>query len=43
MTEQPNQDPKFSKFHGIDREKIDWYPVIDESRCVGCGLCVTTM
>jgi len=42
MNEQPKQDPKFSKFHGIDREKIDWHPVIDESKCVGCGLCVTT-
>jgi len=42
MNEQPKQDPKFSKFHGIEREKIDWYPVIDESKCVGCGLCVTT-
>lgn len=33
---------KFTKFHGIDRDKIDWYPVIDESKCIGCGMCVTT-
>jgi ferredoxin len=35
-------DPKFAKFHGIDRDKIDWHPKIDESKCVGCGLCVTS-
>jgi ferredoxin len=35
-------DEKFSKWHGIAREKIDWHPVIDESKCIGCGLCVTS-
>lgn len=34
--------PNFDKWHGIDRNKIDWHPVINESKCVGCGLCVTT-
>jgi len=24
------------------QKKIDWYPVIDESKCIGCGMCVTT-
>ena len=33
---------KFDKWHGIDRKKIDWYPVIDESKCIGCGLCATS-
>jgi len=37
-----NQDPKFAKFHGIDRDKINWHPTIDESKCIGCGLCATT-
>jgi formate hydrogenlyase subunit 6/NADH:ubiquinone oxidoreductase subunit I len=32
----------FNSWHGIDRNTIDWYPVIDESKCVGCGLCATT-
>jgi formate hydrogenlyase subunit 6/NADH:ubiquinone oxidoreductase subunit I len=41
MSEQKNQG-QFDKWHGIDRKKIDWYPVIDESKCIGCGLCVTT-
>jgi len=42
MNEEQKKDPKFAKFHGIDRDKIDWYPKIDESKCVGCGLCATT-
>jgi formate hydrogenlyase subunit 6/NADH:ubiquinone oxidoreductase subunit I len=41
MSEQKNQG-QFDKWHGIDRKNIDWYPVIDESKCIGCGLCVTT-
>ncbi len=32
----------FSKWKGIDRKEIEWYPIIDEKRCVGCGICVTT-
>jgi len=35
----PNQ---FDKWHGIDRNAIDWHPVIDESKCIGCGMCATT-
>ena len=27
---------------GIDRAKIQWNPVVDETRCVGCGACVIT-
>jgi len=33
---------QFAKWHGVDRIAIDWQPNIDESKCVGCGLCVTT-
>ena len=33
---------KFNEWHGIDRNKIDWFPVVDEEKCIGCGLCVTT-
>jgi len=39
--EKSNKDSKFAKFHGIDRDKIDWHPVIDESKCIGCGMCAT--
>ena len=36
------KDKKFTEWHGIPREKINWNPVIDENKCIGCGLCVTT-
>jgi len=42
MNEEKNQDPKFAKFHGIDRDKIDWHPTVDESKCIGCGMCATS-
>lgn len=37
-----NQDSKFSKFHGVDRSKIDWHPTVDENKCIGCGICATS-
>ena len=40
--DNPTQDPKFTKWHGIDRDTIDWHPTIDESKCIGCGTCATT-
>jgi len=42
MNEEQKQDPKFAKFHGVDREQIQWNPVIDESKCIGCGMCATS-
>ena len=42
MNEQQKQDLKFAKFHGVDREQIQWNPVIDESKCIGCGMCATS-
>ncbi len=30
----------FSKWMGIDRKKIEWYPIVDEKNCVGCGMCI---
>ena len=32
----------FSKWRGIDRKEIEWYPIIDENKCIGCGMCITT-
>ena len=32
----------FDTWCGIDRSTIQWNPTVDESKCVGCGLCVTT-
>lgn len=34
--------PRFRTWHGIDRKEIEWYPRIDEDKCIGCGLCVVT-
>jgi len=42
MNEQQKQDPKFTKFHGVDRDKIQWNPEMDESKCIGCGMCATS-
>lgn len=35
-------DEKFAKWNEIDRETINWNPKVDENKCVGCGMCVTT-
>ncbi|MEM7815169.1 MAG: 4Fe-4S binding protein [Candidatus Aenigmatarchaeota archaeon] len=32
-------EKRFTEWHGIPREKIDWHPTIDESKCIGCGMC----
>ncbi|MHA1506623.1 MAG: metalloregulator ArsR/SmtB family transcription factor [Candidatus Asgardarchaeia archaeon] len=31
----------FSKWQGIDRKEIEWYPIIDEKKCIGCAICIT--
>ena len=36
------KDKKFSEWYGINRNKINWGPIIDNKKCIGCGLCVTT-
>ena len=33
---------KFAYWNGIPREEINWYPTVDESKCVGCGMCVVS-
>ncbi|OYT64498.1 hypothetical protein B6U74_05405 [Candidatus Bathyarchaeota archaeon ex4484_205] len=35
-------DPKFAYWKGIPREEITWHPTVDESKCTGCGMCVTS-
>jgi len=39
---QPIGNPQFDKWHGVDRSSIDWQPEINESKCIGCGLCAAT-
>jgi NAD-dependent dihydropyrimidine dehydrogenase PreA subunit len=33
---------KFAKWKGVPREEIDWHPTINESKCMGCGMCFTS-
>ena len=28
-------------WHGIPRENIKWHPTVDDSKCIGCGMCAT--
>jgi NAD-dependent dihydropyrimidine dehydrogenase PreA subunit len=37
-----NLNEKSTKWKGIVREEIKWNPTIDESKCTGCGMCVTS-
>lgn len=30
---------KYGKWHGIPREQIPWYPVVDSEKCKGCKEC----
>jgi len=34
-------DSKSKNYHGIPRDQIDWFPSIDEARCVSCLACVS--
>jgi formate hydrogenlyase subunit 6/NADH:ubiquinone oxidoreductase subunit I len=36
------QTKKFAEWHGIERRGIAWFPVVDESKCTGCGMCAST-
>lgn len=40
MNESKIKDKKFTEWHSIPREKIKWHPTVDESKCIGCGMCV---
>ncbi len=37
-----NLPSSFAIWHGMERSNIDWHPTVDESKCMGCGLCVVT-
>lgn len=35
-------DKKFAFWKNIPRKEISWHPVINEDKCGGCGMCVTS-
>jgi len=35
-------EKRFATWKGIPREEIDWHPTVDDARCAGCGMCVTS-
>ncbi len=37
-----NLPEKYAQWKDIPREEIHWHPYIDESKCVGCGMCITS-
>lgn len=40
MQQTQKLDEKFAMWNGIPRQEIEWSPKIDESQCIGCGMCV---
>ncbi|MEM4204276.1 MAG: ferredoxin family protein [Candidatus Methanomethylicaceae archaeon] len=36
------KDLSQSKWHGIPRQDIAWYPTVDADACIGCELCYVT-
>jgi NAD-dependent dihydropyrimidine dehydrogenase PreA subunit len=36
------EEKKQQTWHGIPREDIPWFPVVDADTCIGCTLCYTT-
>mgnify|MGYP005862930509 CR=1 FL=1 len=33
---------KFAFWKGIPREEIEWAPMVNSNKCVGCGMCITS-
>jgi NAD-dependent dihydropyrimidine dehydrogenase PreA subunit len=42
MKQTEVSDPKFAKWKGVPRKEIKWNPNIDEKKCIGCGMCITS-
>ncbi|MFC1511925.1 4Fe-4S dicluster domain-containing protein [Candidatus Latescibacterota bacterium] len=42
ITKETAEAQEAGTWCGIDRAKIQWNPVVDEAKCVGCGACVIT-
>ncbi len=39
---EPGKAAEDISWHGIPRERIEWYPSLLGERCDGCGLCITS-
>ena len=35
-------EDKFARWNGVDLSTIEWNPKIDEKKCTGCGMCITS-
>ena len=33
---------KFASWKGVPGERIQWHPSINNDKCIGCGMCVTS-
>ena len=33
---------RFTFWHGVPRDEIAWWPLVESCACDGCGLCVTS-
>ena len=42
MEKTQELDPKFAKWKGVPRKEIKWNPNIDNKKCTGCGMCITS-
>ena len=41
-TETTTGQQATASWHGIPRKSIEWYPTVDEDKCIGCGMCFAT-
>lgn len=37
-----SKDVSQTKWHGIPRAEIPWFPTVDAQKCIGCELCFVT-
>ncbi len=40
--ESTTGQPATASWHGVPRKSIEWYPIVDEDKCIGCKMCFAT-